>query len=485
MSEKLRRLRKKRTKLQKQKDLRDKPLEIPKDPVEFFEKILRIKPFPYQSVFLLDKRPLKVVRWCRRAGKTTVMSGDDIHFAATHPNSTILVIMPKHQQTKEIYFQGEGGLHQHLARMNREVFDAIIKEQLQTIIRFRNGSRILAEVPEPFTIRGHGPRKISIDEMNFIRKDQDLWLSALLPMTLTRVVYINVASTPWNKDSVYWKMCFDKAFKMFSGNIHERDPPRYLRTWRQVLRPKGPLNRKQVKIMREQYAGQPWRWKREMECAFVDDETAFLPSSLIIRCQNEDLEFAKFEDNIIGNFCIGWDLGRERDPGAVAVIDLAADVCRLVHCLSFKLGTPYVSQMAYIKSICDRWRHVNGVYYDHTGTKGIDEEIERAGFPGLEGVDFTKPKKHGMAMALKQLMMSPRKADKDLAPQDARRRFELPYDQDVQAELNVEQWEQTKGSEVYAFSHPEGSHDDKFWAIALAVTAAIKKQGLSRLVRAY
>ena len=228
--------------------------------------------------------------------------------------------------------------------------------------------------------------------------------------------------------------------------------------------------------MRDQYAGDPWRWKREMECAFVDDETAFLPSSLIIKCQNEQLESAKFEDNISGNFYIGWDLGRERDPGAVAVVDLKDDVCRLVRCLSFKLGTPYVTQMGYIKSLCDRWKDVNAVYYDHTGTKGIDEEIERAGFPSLEGIDYSKPNKHGMAMTLKQLMMTPREADKGLAPQDARRRFELPYDRDVQAELNVEQWEQTKGSELYTFAHPESSHDDKFWAITMAVTAAMKRE---------
>ncbi|MFQ6074349.1 MAG: terminase large subunit domain-containing protein, partial [Candidatus Bathyarchaeia archaeon] len=328
--------------------LEQKEKRLPKDPVEFFTKILRIKPYPYQAQFLRDKSPLKVLRWCRRAGKTTVMSGDDIRYAVTHPNSTILVMMPKFQQVKEIYFQGEGGLHEHLARMDEEVYEHLVYDQLQTVIRFRNKSRILAEVPEPFTIRGHGPRKISIDEMNFIRKDEDLWLSALLPMTLTRTVYINVASTPWNKDSIYWKMCLDKNFKIFSGNVHEHDPPRYLRTWKDILYPKGPLKRRQIKIMRQQYAGNPWRWKREMECAFVDDETAFLPSSLIIKCQNEDLEFAKFEDNIAGRFYIGWDLGRERDPGAVAVIDLQDDVCRLVHCKSFKLGTPYVTQMAYI-----------------------------------------------------------------------------------------------------------------------------------------
>jgi len=450
--------------------------QLPQDPVEFFTNILHIKPYPYQAKFLRDPAPLKVLRWCRRAGKTTVMSGSDIHFAALHPNSRIIVTMPKFQQVKEIYFQGEGGLHSHLANMDKDVYEKIISEQLQTIIRFRNGSVILAETPEPFTIRGHGPHKISIDELNFIRKDRDLWLSALLPMTLTRTVYINVASTPWNKDSVYYDMCFDKNFRIFSGNIQEHDPPRYLRTWKDVLHPDGPLNPQQVEIMREQYAGDPWRWSREMECAFVNDETAFLPSSLIIKCQNEDLEFAKFEDNLTGNFYIGWDLGRERDPAAVAVIDLQDDVRRLIHCVQFPLKTPHVNVMGYIKSICDRWKIVQAVYYDHTGTMGMDEQINKAGFPNLIGVDFTKPAKHGMATSLKQLMMTPRKTDNGLAPEEARRKFELPYDKEVQAELNTEQWEQTPNSELYTFSHPEGTHDDRFWAICLAVVATLQTE---------
>ena len=402
------------------------------------------------------------------------MSGSDIYFAALHPNVRIIVTMPKFQQVKEIYFQGEGGLHSHLARMPKEIYNSLVAEQLQTIIRFRNGSIILAETPEPFTIRGHGPSKISIDEMNFIRKDRDLWLSALLPMTLTRTVYINIASTPWNKDSVYWDMCFSKAFKIFSGNMYEHDPPRYLRTWEDVLKPNGPLEPSQVEVMREQYAGDPWRWKREMECAFVDDQTAFLPSSLIIKCQNEQLSLIPFEETFQGDLYLGWDLGRERDPGAVAVINKQQDVRSLIHCVAFKLGTPYVSQMSYIKSLCDRWREVQAVYYDHTGTKGMDEEIDKAGFPGITGIDFTKPVKHGMAMTLKQLMMTPRESDKALLPADARRKFELPFDQDVQAELNIEQWEQSSGSEVYTFSHPEGSHDDRFWAICMAIYACMQ-----------
>lgn len=198
--------------LLKELQKRERP-KIPRDKIEFFRLILGVEPYPYQAAFLLDPSPLKVLRWPRRSGKTTIMSGDDIWYAMHHPNSKIIVTMPKFQQIKEIYFQA---LHEHLAKMPRDVYDAYVEAELQTIIRFTNGSIILAETPEPFTIRGHGPRKISIDEMNFIRKDRDLWLSALLPMTLTGTVYINVASTPWNKDSVYYQMCFDKAFRVFS-----------------------------------------------------------------------------------------------------------------------------------------------------------------------------------------------------------------------------------------------------------------------------
>ncbi|MCW3981735.1 MAG: terminase family protein [Candidatus Bathyarchaeota archaeon] len=457
---------------------RQKGTKLPSEKVEFFKRILRIEPYPYQASFLNDPSPLKVLRWPRRSGKTTIMSGDDIHFAAHNPNTAIIVIMPKFEQTKEIYFQA---IHEHLARMSKNCYDSLIVSELQTIIRFTNGTRILAETPEPFTIRGHGPGKISIDEMNFIRKDKDLWLSALLPMTLTQTVYINVASTPWNKDSIYYKMCFDKGFRIFSGNIHENDPPRYFLTWKDALKPNGPLDLYQVEVMREQYAGDPWRWKREMECGFVSDETAFLPSSLIIKCQNDLLEFADFEDNLAGALYIGWDLGREKDHGVVAVVENKPDCVQLVHCKRFPLGTPYVSVMAYIKSICDRWRYVRAVYYDHTGTKGMDEQIDRAGFPGVNGVDFTRPLKHGIAMNLKQLMMTPRETDKQLPLDEARRKFELPYDQDVHAELNVVQWEQAPGSEVYSFSHPEASHDDRFWAIALAVMAATQGAGMGSI----
>ncbi len=447
----------------------------------FFREVLHLKPYPYQAAFLRDASPLKVLRWCRRAGKTLVMTGSDLHFAALHPRSVIICTMPKFTQIKEIYFQDlEAGLHGHLERLDTDVYDALIADERQTVIRFRNRAVIRAEVPEPFTIRGHGPSKINIDEFNFVRKDKDLWLSALLPMTLTKMVAVNIASTPWNTDSIYHAMCFDKAFRGFSGNRwHDVSPDaatpgvaRYLKTWRDVVQPQGPLDSHQVRVMREQYAGNPWRWQREMECVFVSDETAFLPSSLIIKCQNDDVEFAAFEDTVEGQLYGGWDLGRERDFAVFAVVNKVQDMHRLVHCKQFPLGTPYVAQMAYIQSLCARWRQFHAIRYDMTGTKGIDEAIARMGVPGIQGVTFTRRMKHGMATLLKEKMMAPRTSDAHVAAVDQRRQFELPYDKEVLSELNGVQWTLSKGSELYTFSHPEGSHDDRFWAIALAVLAA-------------
>jgi hypothetical protein len=47
----------------------------------------------------------------------------------------------------------------------------------------------------------------------------------------------------------------------------------------------------------------------------------------------------------------------------------------------------------------------------------------------------------------------------------------MPYDSELIAELNVERYELTKGGQIQ-FSHPSGTHDDRLFAVALAVYAA-------------
>ena len=51
------------------------------------------------------------------------------------------------------------------------------------------------------------------------------------------------------------------------------------------------------------------------------------------------------------------------------------------------------------------------------------------------------------------------------------KRLFIPYDSELIAELNIERYELTKDGKT-RFSHPQSTHDDRFWALALAAYAA-------------
>ena len=79
-----------------------------------------------------------------------------------------------------------------------------------------------------------------------------------------------------------------------------------------------------------------------------------------------------------------------------------------------------------------------------------------AGVPNPKGIAFTQATKMEMAQLMKQRMREGL--------------FHMPFDRETLDELNVEKYELTKTGKI-SFSHPEGTHDDRFWALALALYA--------------
>jgi len=63
-------------------------------------------------------------------------------------------------------------------------------------------------------------------------------------------------------------------------------------------------------------------------------------------------------------------------------------------------------------------------------------------------------------------------------------RLHILHDEELEAEMNVERFELTKECRL-KFSHPEATHDDRLWAVALALSGTIKTEAPSRLMRAY
>jgi phage FluMu gp28-like protein len=153
------------------------------------------------------------------------------------------------------------------------------------------------------------------------------------------------------------------------------------------------------------------------------------------------------------------DLGKKHDYSVIAVVTKHPnrDDVELVYFKRWPLETPYSSVIGSVRVIVDKLHNVQKCLVDQTGVgEYIVEDMQKGGIPKVEGVMLSLPSKQEILSHLKQLM------ENEL--------FTYPFDVNLTAELNVEQFELTKTGQMQ-FSHPDGTHDDIFWAVALAVFA--------------
>jgi len=420
--------------------------EFFKDPVKFCTYVLGFKPTKYQEDLARKfmEHQFITARWCRQSGKSHMISALLLWYALTHPNSYIAVVGPSWRQTKLIIRRING----FLSKLPRKWY---VKPR-RTIVELKNGSRIECFPNNPETIRGPTLDVVYCDEMNFIPNDEEMFDAIMWTLVTKKHGKFICSSTPWNTDSVFFRIWNEPAFEHYA-KTHI--------TWRDAVEPNGPLSRKMLEQIRKQYEGDPWRWTREMEAEWSEDVDHWLSQSLIAQCVDGDLDFIPREWSVKGDFYAGIDLGKHRDYSVVAVVERKGDMLRLVHCYQFPLETSYATVISYVKALVDKWQTIYRIAVDKTGLGDpIVEDMISSGIPNVEGINFTEPKKEEIATVLKRNMVEGH--------------FRLPYDRDVINELNIERFEITKAGKV-RFNHPEGTHDDRFWAIALAVYAARHK----------
>ena len=158
-----------------------------------------------------------------------------------------------------------------------------------------------------------------------------------------------------------------------------------------------------------------------------------------------------------GSFYAGVDLAKKEDFSVVAVLRKDEDAFRLVHLNVFPQGTEYVGVINYLKALSERLKTVHRFLVDQTGVGEAVLEQAQKTVLNVEGVVLTAPQKQDILGYLKLMMQE--------------RRVLFPYELDFLQELNVERFELSKSGQVL-FSHPDGTHDDRLWAFALAVFAA-------------
>ncbi|MEM3875376.1 MAG: terminase family protein [Candidatus Bathyarchaeia archaeon] len=418
-----------------------KATEIPKDFVQFCQQFLGLKLTEYQreAAKLIEQYNDVALRWCRQSGKTHLIAAWLLHYALTHPGVQIAIVGPSWRQsmipiTKINYFR---------TKLPKGLF----YPPQRSIVRLKNGSVIQAFPNNPNNLRGFTLHCVYADELNFIANDEEMYDAISFTLATTNGKFI-ASSTPWHTDSLFWKIFHDPAFKHFKTSHI---------TYQQVLEQKGPITQEWLDKKRKEYEGDPWRWRREMMAEWAEDENVWLSQALITSCIDHELEYYDFEELATGEFYAGLDLGKYQDYSVLSVVQIEDSSIKLIHLHRFPLRTPYASVIGYVKTLCDRWQTINKVLVDMSGVGDyIVEDMINAGIAETEGIKFTIETKQEMAQWLKQCMIE--------------KRLKIPYDSDLIAELNIERFELTKDGKI-KFNHPEGTNDDRFWSLALAVYA--------------
>lgn len=409
-----------------------------RDPVSFCTNVLGFTPTDYQRKALLDTSQFLCLRWSRQSGKTIAACARILWTALTKPGALIAVVSPSLRQSK--FVMGRIG---SLARsLPKERLDNVQK----TKITFTNGSVIHAFPNNPDTIRGPSLDLVYCDEMNFIRNDKELYDAFLFTISTTQGTVI-VSSTPGSRDSLFYKICHDPAYPFSRHHV----------TWKEALEPNGPLNQNVLGQIRKQLEGDPWRWMREMEAEFAENEESYFSLALITGATDESLSYVPISRQLQGKtLYAGIDFGKHHDPSAIAIVDYdsTAKTATLLHLNSFPLETDYSAVIGYAKRLSDNWSRISRITTDSTGVGDVvTEQLRKAGLGQTWGIAFTPKTKTDVMENLHRMLTDGK--------------LKLVYDPNLIAEMNSERSELNKAGQLL-FSHPAGSHDDRLWALALA-----------------
>jgi len=410
--------------------------------------------YSYQKEFteLFINNQFTAARWCRQSGKTYIISALLLWYASTHPNSAIGLVGPSWRQTKRILSR--------IAAFTHKLPPGTALKPQRTQVLFSNGSSIEAFPNNPETIRGPTLHVVYADEFNFVANDSELYDAILYTLGTTDGKFV-CSSTPWHTDSVFYKIFNHKDFCDFKTSHVPIE---------KALSPAGPLKPNIIQRIKTQMGDDPSRWRREMEAEWAEDDDVWLNQSLIANCIGttiscgEELHAFDPETPQEGSFFAGLDLAQTRDYTVFLVVENKNDRLFLRHIKIFQQPTIYATVLSYIKALQDRLGGFERIRVDFTreGPSFI-ADMEAAGIQNAEGVNFSVPRKSEMAGLLKQRMLSGQLYYPLL-------HWERPYRGEICTELNVERYQLRKDANI-GFYHPTGTHDDVFWALALAVYA--------------
>lgn len=379
-------------------------------------------------------------------------------------------------------------------RYARAVFGALQGVRLPRLVRdndlsleFEGGARLLSLPATP--PRGKARFNVYLDEFAHVARDREIYTAAL-PI-VSKGGRLRIGSSPLGASGTFWEV-FGEQLRRYPGYARKRTPwwevAAFSKNVQQAQRlaPAMPTAAR-VELfgndrLKALYANLPEEdFRQEYECEFVDETTAWISWEEIRGIQAPDLECGlaeceagsvqagleaievvlgliqqgKVEPVLAG----GMDIGRTRNASELYFVGLSTVGSFPLRLAITMDALPFDEQLAVAVRALELLPVVT-LLIDRNGIgRQLAETLEQA-FPGkAQGVDFTNPAKALWASNAKVLVQQ--------------RRTPIPVDRELAYQIHsIKRTVTAAKNLVFDTARNEKHHADKFWAWALALTAA-------------
>lgn len=418
---------------------------------------------PYQRAWIADESRFKIGMFGRQTGKTFSTGGecaDDCFRAWAEDRRTRWVILSRGERqaaemmtevikpfTKAFYEVyntlvkgGEPRFEENEFRAPQEKGPDAVYKALE--VAFPNGSRITALPANPDTARGFSANVI-LDEFAFHAKSREIW-AALFPVISKGKQKLRVISTPNGKGNKFYEL-MTAADTVWSRHVVD------------IYQAVAQGLDRDIDMLRRGMADED-AWAQEYELKWLDEASAWLDYDLI---SDAESPLAGKSENYTGGPCfLGVDIAARNDLFVIWVDELVGDVLWTREVIA-RRRISFAEQDALLDEVMRRYRVIR-VCMDQTGMgeKSVEDAKRRHGQSRVEGVLFSVTTKLDMATKLKERFQDRKKR---IPAGDPVLRADLHA---IKSQVGV-----TGIRRLVADGETDG-HADRFWAGALAATAA-------------
>ena len=309
-------------------------------------------------------------------------------------------------------------------------------------VHYPGGSRVVALSASPDAARGFGGNLL-LDEFAFHADSRRIWGSAF-PVAARGGHKIRVISTPNGKGNKFYELmtAADNGWSKHHVDIYE------------AVRQGLDVNIEELRAgMADQDA-----WAQEFELAWLDEASSWLDYDLIASVEHPA---AGLPGLYQGGPCFaGVDIAARNDLFVIWVLELVGDVLVTREIIA-RRRISFAEQDELLAGVMRRYRVVR-VRMDQTGMgeKPVEDAKRRHGEDRVEGVLFSAAAKLDMATTMKERFQD--------------RRVRIPAgDPVLRADLHsIRSRVGVTGTRRLIADGDSDGHADRFWAGALAISAA-------------